>query len=225
VRVSGRAKRIAIKVYPRGRVEVVAPKRASAKDVEAFVREHSDWIAQTRRSFAAEIPAEPFELPKTLELRSCGLSLRVFYQSKPHPVRIRRHGDVLAVRGQIDDEQACVAALIRWLKKFAKREFEPTLWRLSEWTGNSFERLQIRAQKTCWGSHSSTGTITMNYSLLFLAPELVRYLMIHELCHARHMNHSKAYWKHVECFEPRYRELDQRLTESWKDVPVWLGMH
>ncbi len=225
VRVSGRAKRLSIKVYPRGRVEVVAPKRARAGDVEAFVAEHRDWIAKTRAAFAEHVEPEAFELPRQIKLPAIGKQLRVCYQHRPDKVRLREHGDVLVLRGNTDDEAQCVDALIRWLKKTAKRRFEPQLRSLSLLTGNAYQRLQVRGQKTCWGSHSSTGTISINYSLLFLEPELVRYLMIHELCHAQHMNHSESFWRLVERFEPDYRRLDKRLSGSWRDIPVWLGLH
>ncbi|MCH7822625.1 MAG: M48 family metallopeptidase, partial [Proteobacteria bacterium] len=54
-------------------------------------------------------------------------------------------------------------------------------------------------------------------------PALVRYLMIHELCHARHMNHSRRFWRLVGKFEPDCKRLDRALTEAWKQIPVWLG--
>ena len=85
--------------------------------------------------------------------------------------------------------------------------------------------MHVRGQKTCWGSHSSSGTISINYCLLFLEPALVRYLMIHELCHARHMNHSRRFWAHVARFEPDYRKLDRKLSSSWKEIPSWVGIY
>jgi len=88
-----------------------------------------------------------------------------------------------------------------------------------------FEKVHIRMQRTCWGSRSSSGTISLNLCLLFLEPELTRYLMIHELCHGRHMNHSKRFWKLVSRFEENYKLLDRRLGESWRDVPAWLGVY
>jgi predicted metal-dependent hydrolase len=85
--------------------------------------------------------------------------------------------------------------------------------------------MHIRAQRTCWGSHSSSGTISLNLCLLFLRPAVVRYLMLHELCHGRHMNHSKRFWKLVGQFEPDYRMLDRELTECWQEVPGWVGIY
>lgn len=227
VRESGRAKRLSIRVYPRGRVEVVVPKRTRAKDVEAFVAEHRDWIRRTRESFAAEHPPEPFQLPLRIELAAIDREFGVVYQPKEGTTRVRHklRGDVLTLSGNTDDQAACVSALKRWLAAIAREHFEPRLQELSELTGNPFQRMHVRGQKTCWGSHSSSGTISINYCLLFLGPELVRYLMIHELCHAKHMNHSKRYWAYVRRFEPNYNALDKRLSASWKAIPIWVGLH
>ena len=123
------------------------------------------------------------------------------------------------------DDEACVSALKRWLAATAREHFEPKLRALSAATGNSFKRMHVRGQKTCWGSHSSTGTISINYCLLFLKPELVRYLMIHELCHAAHMNHSRRFWALVEKHEPEYRRLDKQLSEAWRHIPAWVGLY
>lgn len=225
VRESSRAKRLSIKVYPRGRVEVIVPRRTRAKDVQAFVDANRDWIARSRASFAEVVPAEPFVLPNRIELPAIGQGFRVRYERRAdaRSVRYRTSRGVVTLTGRTGDDALCVAALKRWLASVAKTEFLPRLRTLSAETDNPFTRMHVRGQRTCWGSHSSSGTISINYCLLFLAPELVRYLMIHELCHARHMNHSKRFWQRVGRFEPDYRRLDKALGESWKDIPVWLG--
>ncbi len=227
IRESTRARRLSIKVYPRGRVEVVVPKRTRAADVEAFVSEHEEWIRRTREHFAEKHPPEPFSLPEQVELASIAKRFEVRYRRRrdARSVRYRQLGSTVVLTGNVDDEEACVKALRRWLAGVAKEEFGTRLLALSSLTGLPYERMQVRAQKTCWGSHSSTGTISINYCLLFLEPELVRYLMIHELCHARHMNHSKRYWALVERFEPDYRALDRRLSSAWQQIPVWVGVY
>ena len=227
VRESRRAKRLAIKVYPRGNVEVVVPKRTSAADVAAFVREHRDWIRRTREHFASTHPVEPFALPQRIDLGGIGRTVSVRYRTRRNAkgVRFRQLGDTVVLTGRVDDEEACVLALRRWLAGVAREAFGARLDALSSLLGIEYRRLQVRAQKTCWGSHSSTGTISLNYCALFLEPELVRYLMIHELCHARHMNHSARFWQLVERFEPDYRELDKRLSSGWQQIPVWVGIY
>ena len=227
VRQSGRARRLSIKVYPRGRVEVVVPKRTRAKDVQAFVDEHRDWIQRTRAAFSEQHPPEPFRLPTRIDLPGIEREFGVTYEPRDgaRSVRYRQKGDILCLYGAVSEPQQCVTALKRWLAGLAKEHFRPRLSALSAATGNSFKRMHVRGQKTCWGSHSTSGTISINYCLLFLRPNLVRYLMIHELCHAEHMNHSRRFWAHVRRFEPDYRRLDRRLSDSWKQIPTWVGIY
>ena len=227
VRESARARRLSIKVFPRGRVEVVVPKRTRPREVESFVSENSEWIKRARESFALKHPAEPFKLPDEIELRALVQTISISYEPKngASNVRIRSRGQEIVLSGETGNEKRCIQALKRWLAATAKKEFEPRLRVLSELTQTPFNKLQVRAQRTCWGSRSSTGTISLNLCLLFLEPELVRYLMIHELCHGKHMNHSKRFWRFVGKFEPNYRSLDRELTECWNRVPSWLGIY
>ena len=168
---------MSIKVYPRGRVEVVAPRRASDRTVQAFVSEHRDWIRKTRASFAEQHQPEPFRLPTRIRLPAIGKVVGVVYTPGEGDggVRYRQTGDIVRLSGNTADSALCVDALKRFLAATARRYFEPQLRALSAETGQPFRRIQVRGQRTCWGSHSSTGTISINYSLLFLDPALVRY--------------------------------------------------
>ena len=227
VRKSGRAKRLSIKVFPRGRVEVVVPKRTSAATVQEFVESHREWIRDARASFAAEHPPEPFALPTSVRLPAVGRAFCVRYERADgsKTVRYRVVGNTVVLSGATDDEGQCVTALKRWLIALAKKEYLPRLRALSDETGNAFTKMHVRGQKTCWGSHSSTGTISLNYCLMFLDPEHLRYVMIHELCHARHMNHSQRFWRLVGKFEPAWRRIDKALNSCWKRIPTWVGIY
>lgn len=226
IRPSARAKRLTIKVYPRGRVEVVVPRRTRAAAVEAFVRENAEWISDARRAFAADNPPEIFALPRTVPLRAIGSTVPVRYRSAPDAASVdyRFREGRLTLSGKVGDEAMCVEALRRWLAEVARSELEPLLHSLSSRMNAPYRKVQIRAQRTCWGSRSSSGTISLNMCLLFLEPQVMRYLLIHELSHGRHMNHSRRFWKLVSNFEPDYRRLDRELTESWRHVPGWMGI-
>ena len=227
VRESGRARRLSIKVFPRGRVEVVVPKRTRPGAVREFVEAHKEWIDNARASFAAEHPPEPFALPEIVNLGGIERQFQVHYEPEPGAgtVRFRKRADAVVLSGRTADEKLCVKALRRWLMSVAKAEYAPRLQSLSTLTGNAYKKLHIRGQRTCWGSHSSTGTISLNFCLLFLDPEHLRYVMIHELCHARLMNHSRRYWNFVGRFEPDYRRLDKDLNNCWKKIPTWIGIY
>ena len=227
VRESGRAKRMSIKVFPRGRVEVVVPKRARSKEVHKFVEAHREWIRDARAAFAAEHPPEPFALPGRVLLPGIEREFCVRYERDDggSGVRYRVSGDTVILSGRTRDDVRCVAALKRWLTALAKKEYRPRLESLSAMTGIPFSKMHVRGQKTCWGSHSSSGTISLNYCLMFLGPAHLRYVMVHELCHARHMNHSQRFWRLVGSVEPDYRRLDRALNGSWKHIPVWVGIY
>lgn len=82
--------------------------------------------------------------------------------------------------------------------------------------------LLVKSQPTRWASGSARRNLALNTKLLFVAPELMRYAMMHELCHTVHMNHGRGFWRLLACHEPQYRVLDQGLREAWKVVPPWL---
>ena len=205
----------------------MVPKRASAREVEEFVDAHREWIRNARAEFAKEHLPEPFSLPSSVRLPAIDRAFCVRYERDTGgiSVRYRVGGNTVVLSGRTGDEQLCVRALKRWLTALAKKEYLPRLSALSGLTDNPFRKMHVRGQKTCWGSHSSTGTLSLNYCLLFLDPEQLRYVMIHELCHARHMNHSARFWRLVGRFEPRYRDLDKDLNVCWKRIPTWVGIY
>ena len=227
MRESGRARRLSIKVYPRGRVEVVVPRRTSARAVRSFVEAHQDWIDRTREAFLADHVPEPFALPVIIDMPAVERSYRVHYRPQAGALKVafRKSAQQIVLTGATTDDVACVSALKRCLTGIARSEFHPRLQALARDTDNGFKKLQVRGQRTCWGSHSSSGTISLNYCLLFLEPALLRYVMIHELCHARHMNHSRRFWSLVGRYEPDYRRLDRSLNECWKKIPTWVGIY
>lgn len=71
----------------------------------------------------------------------------------------------------------------------------------------------VKNQKTRWGSCSAKGNVNFNYQLAFLPDELLDYVVIHELAHRRHMNHSRAFWTEVEKYCPDYLERREQLKE------------
>lgn len=203
------------------------PRRTRPAEVEAFVTENRRWIARALESFADEHDPESYRLPARINLPAIGRQYVVAYRHRKDrtSVRHRELGNTLVLTGATDNEKKCVTAIRRWLTKVARRELEPTLKVMSAAYDLPFEKMQVRAQRTCWGSHSSSGTISLNLCLLFVEPAVVRYLLVHELCHARHMDHSTAFWRLVRQCEPGYRRLDRALGESWRNVPGWLGIY
>jgi len=88
------------------------------------------------------------------------------------------------------------------------------LERLIEWNGHydlSYKRVSIRNQKTCWGSCSEYGNLNFNYKIIFLPESLMDYIIVHELCHLTHLNHSKDFWSLVSEQIPDYKARRDHL--------------
>ena len=222
VRTSRRARRLSVRVYPGGRVEVVVPPGASPALIQRFIGEHRQWIDRRVREFSAHT-VDHTERPTMLNLPAIDVSCAVEYNEARGPVRIGRSAhNRLKVVGNTHSPRAVAHVLRRWLMGVAQLELGKRIVELAFGLDLPIQRVQIRCQRTRWGSCSATGTVSLNVCLLFLDPCIVRYLFLHELCHTRHMNHSACFWSLVESFEPEYRRLDRELTHGWQHVPAWM---
>jgi hypothetical protein len=197
VRRSERARRVRITVDPTRGVEVVLPRRAHEREAAAAVRELRPWIERRVRELdrvRAAVSARGETLPYL------GQTLQVVPERGR--TRVHRRGAQLYVPAGGQRE----AALERWYRRAAQLEIAPRLDRACAQTGTSYARLTIRGQRTRWASCSRSGTMSFNWRLL-LAPEpVLDYVVWHEVCHLRVMDHSPRFWALLASFWPAYRE-------------------
>jgi hypothetical protein len=214
IRRSDRARRVRVSVDARGAVEVVLPRRSPERAAAAAVVELRPWIdrrlaeaARTQAAIAARGGAVPY-LGRELELRP-----------QEGRSRVHRRGDELLVPAG----ERAPAAIERWYRRAAEREIAPRLDDAVAALGTSYSTLTIRNQRTRWGSCSSTGAMSFNWRLL-LAPEAVLdYVIWHEACHLRVMDHSTTFWTLVRLHCPDYeihrrwlRRQGSTLMLSWQ---------
>ena len=229
VRVSPRARNIYLHMSLERGLEVVVPKNFPLHKILELIALRRDWIKRHHRRFEkyrnqqSQSPQPPQVLPDSIHFPAINQRWNVTYrQENLGRVILRRTGSgTIELHGDIENKEACCVALRKWVLKEAKQAFDPWLRKISEETGLSYRSMQIRLQRSRWGSCSPRKTISLNAKLLFLAPELVRYLFIHELCHLVQMNHSPRYWALVAVKEPNYKQLDQALRNAMNEVPWW----
>ena len=214
IRRSERARRARILVDGDG-VEVVVPRRFPLREVEPFVEEKRVWIERTLRRMRETEDELP---PARLEDGGCVgyLGVRLHLAVRVEPGRVREHvarrgGDL---RVALPPGAALSEALERWYRRRARAEVAPRLDAACARAGTSYTRLQIRGQRTRWASCSSTGAMSFNWRLLLAPPEILDYVVEHEVAHLDLLDHSPRFW----------RLLAARCPE-WREREAWLRRH
>ena len=119
----------------------------------------------------------------------------------------------------VDLSEGSVRALLEaWFRREAARLLPERAWPLARCLGVLPARFVIRDQKTRWGSCSSRGTISLNWRVVLLTPDLADYVLVHELCHLRHLDHSQRFWSMVARLLPDHAERRRRLADMQPDL-------
>lgn len=223
VRRHPRARRVRIRVSALDGVVVTLPTRAPDAAAAEAVRGRSEWIRDALERVAdarAELLAGADALlPEVVRFEATGESWRVELTPRGGAARLRESGGALRVSSA--DAEGALRALRRWLTRAARSRLEAML--LSEAGEHDCEpgALTVRCQRSRWGSRSSRGTLSLNRNLVFLPAEAVRSVILHELAHARHQDHSRAFWAHLAAMDPAYARSRAFLRDAGDVVPAW----
>jgi predicted metal-dependent hydrolase len=197
VRRSDRARRVRVTVDAVRGVEVVLPRRAPARAADDAVAELGPWI---QRRLAELETARSVVAARGDTVPYLGVALRLVPQ--PGRTRAHRRSDELLVPAG-DDR---VPAQERWYRREARGEIAARLDRACEQADLSYARLTIRGQRTRWASCSRSGAMSFNWRLLLAPPEVLDYVVWHEVCHLQVMDHSPRFWALLARWCPDYRE-------------------
>ncbi len=215
-----RARRVIFKASRQYGLEVTVPARFNVNEIPTLLETHKAWISRQLATLYRPIDTSP---PTLISLAAKQQTWQVqYYQLQSRLRYLERPGYELAILGEVDDATRCKAMLERWVKAHAKTFLHERMQSLSERTGLTYTKLTIRGQKSRWGSCTSAGAINLNYKLIFLPPHLAEHIIIHELSHTQHMNHSKRFWSLVARHDPNYREHRRAMRQADQWVPDWL---
>lgn len=228
VRISQRAKYVRLCLTLQEGLIVVVPRGFDTRRIPAIIREKQRWIerATARLHMQREVLATsyPETIPRQIALRALSEEWQVHYRTDPRiPEDRTRCGDLLLyLDSDTADLGSCRELLRRWLKEKAHTRLVPMLRHLSLAYNLPYADTSVRGQSTLWASCSARKNISLNYKLLFLPQELVRYVFVHELCHTRHLNHSQRFWTLVHSLEPGYQQIEKELRDAWRFIPPWV---
>ncbi len=217
------ARTVRLKVSMNKGLEITVPRRFRLDHVDEIFSEHERWITrQLDKMEQRKLLRERHQLRDGAVLHILGEphKITIIGSQKPGVKRVQRLL-FMEDRAIVDGHELHVhcdgtvkhakETLEPHLRGIAEKYFATRVRALAEQMGLEIKKITIRGQKTRWGSCTREKNLSFNWRLILLPVEVAESVMIHELAHTVHMNHSKAFYGFVERFCPEYRALQKHL--------------
>jgi len=205
--IKSKRKSITIAIQPDGNLLVKAPVLMSDSEILKWVKTKTAWIIRRREKVLERQVVNP---PKHYVSGE-----RFLYFGKEYELEVRISSGRAGMVGIVDDKIVLFSktgegievesVLSNWYKNQAKIIISKRVHFYAGQMGETFERITIKSQKKRWGSCSSARNLNFNWRLIMAPQEVMDYVVVHELCHLRQMNHSEAFWREVETVLPYYK--------------------
>lgn len=210
--IRSKRRSLELRVLEDGRVQVRAPQRASLRMVQDFVDSRRQWIADQQQRQASR-PRQRWQDGATLAWRGEPLQMDVCEGR----TRVALSRPYLSVRvAEPEQEMAVRSAVEGWMRRQAKPVFEDSIERQFHWfEQQGFVRptLRIKKMRTRWGSLSARGYINLNMALLHYPADALDYVVMHELCHLKHMDHGPGFHALMDARMPDWRHRKTLLEQ------------
>lgn len=193
-RRSMQARRLSMKLNPDRRLTVTGPRRATVRQVEAFVLRHADWVQAQIGKLQAPVLLLPGALVPVL-----GQTVRLEYGAPRGGDGLS--GGALTVTGPARQYET---RLKHWLHAAVRQEIRHLADAACARGGLSYRAISLRDTISRWGSCSRTGSLSFSWRLVFAPHAVLDYVVCHEIAHLRHMDHSPRFWGLVETLMPGY---------------------
>ncbi|RLL50929.1 M48 family peptidase [Mariprofundus sp. EBB-1] len=208
---------VSIVIRSNNQVDVLAPSRTPADLIHQFVREKQSWI-QKKLQFNKEVRAcyQPKNFTTGEAFQLSGETYRLHISNKTTAIHI--DDDQLKVPCHAPD--TLKKLIISWYKTSAEKHFQQRSHHFATQIGVAPASIGVKTYKSRWGSCHHDGRIYFNWRLM-MAPEwVIDYVIVHELCHLIHHNHSKQFWHVVEQTMPDYRHAKVWLKTNGLSLEV-----
>ena len=219
IRKSNRARRINIRIESSGKIILTLPRWASFEEGRAFLLQQRKWLEKRIEKVASRHRSHHSFY------RAGG---QVWLSSHPRTLNLIDLGKIGSVSHEICYDQITLniprnsldtdEEVFYFLQNLAKENLPSRVFLLSQKFGLEVTKVRVGNQKSRWGSCSSKGTISLNWRLLLLSYSLRQYVILHELAHLKHLNHSLAFWQYLESICPGARIQDRELRNEGKRI-------
>jgi predicted metal-dependent hydrolase len=217
--VSKRRKTVRVKIASEKEVIIYSPYRISNKEAEAIINSNIKQIEKLRDKLAK------LRGPSILErgwLYILGEKVPVtIIEKKEGGISLKYDGQRVYLSINPNHNQDEVRELIKkWYKKIAKEYLIRLTVEMAEKYNFTVNSVRIKDVKTRWGSCSSKRNINLSYKLIMAPKEVIGYVIVHELCHLKEMNHSEKFWREVSNIIPNYKVYLEHLKKFGHNYEV-----
>jgi predicted metal-dependent hydrolase len=205
--IRSKRRTIALIIERDGSVTVRAPSKMSAQTIDEFVEKHGKWVEKKQAELQPMVPEQP---------RKYQPGEQFLYLGQAYPLElIRAAKQKLILDGSFklaETEQSNAQTIFRnWYRSQAARLIGERVAYFANQFGLDVDNIRITSARTRWGSCSAKGRLSFSWRLLMTPPGVIDYVVVHELAHTVHHNHSKRFWKLVEKWMPDYKERRKQL--------------
>lgn len=201
-KVNGRSRSMRISLDKNGGVVVTTPRFIPQFVIRKFVSEHAEWIEHHQNKIKAVKSKLAIHDNEVLLFgKVYKLVTKMDHKKK---IGIVREGDELIINPVTETKASIQKTLDRFLKNLGSSFILKQTEIFAKKMNTTYGHVSFKTQKTRWGSCSSLGNLNFNWRLVHAPPEVITYVIIHELAHRTHMNHSSKFWDLVRKFDPEY---------------------
>jgi len=192
-------------------VRVVLPEN-STMEPEELLSENAAWVINKKQkydNYREQVPNREFEPGETFPY--LGEEYEIVVEKRPSSETAEN--DLRLAEHHVE-QTSIKRALETFYRRKAREYFEKEADQLTNEMGVEYDKIEIRNQRTKWGSCSTSGTLGLNWRLMMAPPDVVAYILVHELAHLREQNHTDKFWSIVAEYDPEYQDHAEWLEKN-----------
>ena len=201
-----------------GEVVIKAPWYVTGSQIQEVVESKREWIMKKLEEYkVSPRKAKEYEDGEIFQILGEKYELGVYYQDI-HNAQLNVEGGKIQIilpleYADYDNTEQIKKMIDKMYYMIAEKEVEYSMEKMRKLVGLAPEEYRIKKIKRAWGSCSSRKNITINQDLMMYSKKAIDYVVLHEICHLKYMNHSKKFWDMVAKYMPDYKEAEKELKK------------
>lgn len=201
-----------------GEVVIKAPWYVTSSQIQQVVEGKRQWIMQKLQEYqSSPKKAKDYADGERFQILGESYFLNIYYKDINNAILNVENGKIviiLPLRYADNDNTEQIKKMIdKMYYMIAEKEVELAMEKTRKMVGLAPEEYRIKKTKSVWGSCSTTRKITINQNLMMYSRKAIEYVVLHEVCHLKHMNHSKKFWAMVQKYMPDYKIAEKELKQ------------